>query len=150
MALINNYALKSLIHQWCQQNKITTAKSISASDLERRIGKSEFHEKSGAHISSTKTEAVKMTASFLMGKLAIGSQDIQRQAAYQLRLLAKTGMENCRMIAEAGAIPFLVTLLGSHDSRIQWDAVTALLNLSIFDKSKPLIMAAGSLVHLEI
>ncbi|KAK1365051.1 RING-type E3 ubiquitin transferase [Heracleum sosnowskyi] len=150
MALITNFALKSLIHQWCQQNNIIVAESISPSDLERSSSKRELHEKSVDHISTTKaaSQAVKMTAEFLVGKLATGSPDIQRQAAYELRLLAKTGMENRRMIAEAGAIPFLVTLLGSHDSRIQWDAVTALLNLSIFDKNKTLIMAAGSLENI--
>ncbi|KAL0341250.1 UNVERIFIED_CONTAM: U-box domain-containing protein 1 [Sesamum radiatum] len=70
---------------------------------------------------------------------------IQRQAAYEIRLLAKTGMENRRIIAEAGAIPFLVTLLGSPDSRIQENAVTALLNLSINENNKTLIMAAGAI-----
>lgn len=48
------------------------------------------------------------------------------------------------MIAEAGTIPFLVTLLSSHDSRIQEHAVTALLNLWIFDNNKFQIVAAGT------
>ncbi|KAF6164918.1 hypothetical protein GIB67_017121 [Kingdonia uniflora] len=54
-------------------------------------------------------------------------------------------MDNRRIIAEAGAIPFLVTLLGSNEPRIQENAVTALLNLSIFDNNKVLIMAAGAI-----
>ncbi|WOH11270.1 hypothetical protein DCAR_0830751 [Daucus carota subsp. sativus] len=148
MALIPNYALKSLIHQWCEENNITIRESTSSPpDLDRSSGKRELQDKAVDHISATKTasDAVKMTAEFLVGKLATGSPDIQRQAAYELRLLAKTGMENRRMIAEAGAIPFLVTLLGSPDSRIQGNAVTALLNLSIFDNNKILIMSAGSL-----
>ncbi|KAK1377914.1 RING-type E3 ubiquitin transferase [Heracleum sosnowskyi] len=147
MALIPNYALKSLIHQWCEENNITITESTSPSDLDRSSGKRDLQEKTVDHISATKTasDAVKMTAEFLVGKLATGSPDIQRQAAYELRLLAKTGMENRRMIAEAGAIPFLVTLLGSNESRIQGNAVTALLNLSIFDNNKILIMSAGSL-----
>lgn len=83
-------------------------------------GKRELHEKSANHISPTKTasEAVKMMAEFLMSKLDTASPDIQKQAAYQLCLLAKTGMENRRTIVEAGAIPFLVTLLGSHESSV--------------------------------
>ncbi|CAH1434937.1 unnamed protein product, partial [Lactuca virosa] len=83
-----------------------------------------------------------MTSEFLVGKLAMGSIDIQRQAAYELRLLAKTGMDNWRLISEAGAIPLLVTLLSSHDPRIQEHAVTTLLNLSIFENNKVLIVAA--------
>ncbi|KAL8240998.1 hypothetical protein R6Q59_014353 [Mikania micrantha] len=54
-------------------------------------------------------------------------------------------MDNRRIISEAGAIPFLVTLLSSHDPRLQENAVTALLNLSIFDNNKVLIVAAGAI-----
>ncbi|KAI3470909.1 hypothetical protein Pfo_027572 [Paulownia fortunei] len=150
MALIPNYALKSLIHQWCQENIIPTMESTSTSELERTSSKRKSCETAIDHISATKAvvDAVKMTAEFLVGKLATGSPDIQRQAAYELRLLAKTGMDNRRIIAEAGAIPFLVTLLGSPDSRIQENAVTALLNLSIFENNKTLIMAAGAIDNI--
>ncbi|KAL0359150.1 UNVERIFIED_CONTAM: U-box domain-containing protein 1 [Sesamum angustifolium] len=147
MALIPNYALRSLIHQWCQENNIPNVDSTSSSELERTTSKRRSSETITDHISATKAavDAVKMTAEFLVGKLATGSPDIQRQAAYEIRLLAKTGMENRRIIAEAGAIPFLVTLLGSPDSRIQENAVTALLNLSINENNKTLIMAAGAI-----
>ncbi|KAL6003205.1 hypothetical protein ACLOJK_023428 [Asimina triloba] len=57
--------------------------------------------------SSAAVEAIKMSVDFLAGKLATGSPDIQRQAAFELRLLAKSGMDHRRMIAEAEAIPFL-------------------------------------------
>ncbi|PIN22465.1 Ubiquitin--protein ligase [Handroanthus impetiginosus] len=147
MALIPNYALKSLIQQWCQENNVPTMESTSSSELKRMSSKRRSSEIAIDHISETKAvaDAVKMTAEFLVGKLATGSPDIQRQASYELRLLAKTGMDNRRIIAEAGAIPFLVTLLGSPDSRIQENAVTALLNLSIHDNNKTLIMAAGAI-----
>ncbi|XP_071709650.1 U-box domain-containing protein 1-like [Rutidosis leptorrhynchoides] len=152
MALIPNYALKSLIRQFCEENNIPLTdhltSSSSSSNLERTPSmKRKLPEKAVDHISATKTamDAVKMTAEFLVGKLAMGSNDIQRQAAYELRLLAKTGMDNRRIISEAGAIPFLVTLLSSRDPRIQENAVTALLNLSIFDNNKVLIVAAGAI-----
>ncbi|KAM7499393.1 hypothetical protein LguiA_023807 [Lonicera macranthoides] len=151
MALIPNYSLKSLVHQWCQENNIPiTEPSSSSSDLERSSSKRKLCENALDHISATKVamDAVKMTAEFLVGKLATGSPDIQRQAAYELRLLAKTGMDNRRIISEAGAIPFLVTLLSSNDSRIQENAVTALLNLSIFENNKILIMAAGAIDNI--
>ncbi|OMO50076.1 Armadillo [Corchorus capsularis] len=124
--------------------------SSNASELEASNSKKKASEKAVDHISATKAamDAVKMTAEFLVGKLAMGSPDIQRQAAYELRLLAKTGMDNRRIIAEAGAIPFLVTLLSSNDARIQENAVTALLNLSIFDNNKVLIMAAGAIDNI--
>ncbi|KAK3229542.1 hypothetical protein Dsin_001423 [Dipteronia sinensis] len=149
MALIPNYALKSLVHQWCEENNIpqTECASSSSSDLERSNSKRKLCENAVDHISATKAaaDAVKMTAEFLVGKLAMGSVEVQRQAAYELRLLAKTGMDNRRIIAEVGSIPFLVTLLNSHDPRIQENAVTALLNLSIYDNNKILIMAAGAI-----
>ncbi|PIA32429.1 hypothetical protein AQUCO_04500199v1 [Aquilegia coerulea] len=154
MALIPNYALKSLIHQWCQENNIPltepSSSSPSSAQLERSSSKRRLSEKAIDHISATKTatDAVRMTAEFLVGKIATGSPEVQKQAAYELRLLAKTGMDNRRIIAEAGAIPFLVTLLSTHDPRIQENAVTALLNLSIFDNNKVLIMAAGAIDNI--
>ncbi|KAK6156108.1 hypothetical protein DH2020_010356 [Rehmannia glutinosa] len=119
MALVPNYALKSLIHQWRHENNIPITESTRTT-IKRQSGETAID-----HISTTKAavDAVKVTAEFLVGKLATGSPDIQRQAAYELRLLAKTGMDNRRIIAEAGAIPFLSTLLGSTDARIQENAI---------------------------
>ncbi|KAL5974976.1 hypothetical protein ACLOJK_031652 [Asimina triloba] len=145
MALIPNYALKSLINQWCKDNNVPLTDPFSASSLwdSGNGGCSEAVD----HISIAKSavEAVKMMADFLVGKLAMGSPEIQRQASYELRLLAKSGMDNRRLIADAGAIPFLVTLLGAGDPRTQENAVTALLNLSIFGNNKLLIMEAGAI-----
>lgn len=146
-ALIPNYALKSLVQQWCYENKVPVNDPTSLS--EGNSSNKNFYE-NVVHISANKgtTDAVKMTAEFLVGKLATGSTDIQRKAAYELRLLAKSGMDERRIIAEAGAIPFLVTLLGSNDPRIQEHAVTALFNLSICDNNKILIMAAGAIGNI--
>ncbi|KAK6135790.1 hypothetical protein DH2020_030485 [Rehmannia glutinosa] len=144
MALVPNYALKSLIYQWRHENNIPITESTRTT-IKRQSGETAID-----HISTTKAavDAVKVTAEFLVGKLATGSPDIQRQAAYELRLLAKTGMDNRRIIAEAGAIPFLSTLLGSTDARIQENAVTALLNLSIYENNKILITAAGAIDNI--
>ena len=153
MALIPNYALKSLMQQWCQENNISMnepTKPYSSYELERSNRKSYPSDEPIDHISASKaaSDTVKMTAEFLVGKLATGSPDIQRQAAYELRLLAKSGMDNRRMIAEAGAIPFLVTLLKSGDPRIEENAVTALFNLAIFNNNKILIVAAGAIDNI--
>ncbi|KAK7276413.1 hypothetical protein RIF29_17552 [Crotalaria pallida] len=153
-ALIPNYALKSLVQQWCYENNVPvnepTTSLSEGNNSSNNNYKKNSKENAIDHISANKaaSDAVKMTAEFLVGKLATGSADIQRQAAYELRLLAKTGMDNRRIIAEVGAIPFLVTLLGSQDSRIQEHAVTALFNLSIFDNNKILIMAAGAVDNI--
>lgn len=135
--LIPNYALRSLITQWCEDNHVP-------------FDKPEKSSKGGAgnnQVASSKAalEATKMTASFLVGKLATGSPEVQKQVAYELRLLAKCGADNRMCIADAGAIPYLVTLLSSKDPKTQKNAVTALLNLSIYDKNKSLIINAGAL-----
>ncbi|XP_057828569.1 U-box domain-containing protein 1 [Cryptomeria japonica] len=124
--LIPNNALRSLVSQWCDRQKVP------------------FHLNNAA---AGGDDAVKMTAAFLVRKLATGSPHVQTQAAYELRLLAKRGTEIRRCIAGAGAIPFLVPLLSSSsDSRAQENAVTALLNISINDNNKALIMAASGAV----
>ncbi|KAK1286711.1 U-box domain-containing protein 17 [Acorus calamus] len=138
-ALIPNYALKSLINQWCHENNIQLSRTTNAgTDASRSMD----------HISAARVavDAARMAAEFLVGKLAMGGPGIQRQAAYELRLLSKAGMDNRRLIAEAGAIPFLVTLLDSPDARTQENAVTALLNLSILGNNKSLIMSAAGAI----
>ncbi|GLJ07825.1 hypothetical protein SUGI_0074900 [Cryptomeria japonica] len=124
--LIPNYAIRSLVSQWCDRHNVP------------------FHLNNAAAVGD---DTMNMTAAFLVGKLATGSPQVQRQAAYELRLLAKRRTEIRQCIAEAGAIPFLVPLLSStSDSRAQENAVTALLNLSINDNNKALIMAASGAV----
>lgn len=136
VSLIPNYALRSLISQWCEDHHVP----FDNLDKDSRHAGVD-------HIETTKAalEATKMTAAFLVGKLATGSPEVQKQVAYELRLLAKCGMDNRMCIAEAGAIPFLVPLLASKDSKTQENAVTALLNLSIYENNKKLIMAADAL-----
>lgn len=134
-SLTPNYALRSLIRQWCVDQGII----VEAKNKDMAI--------ESLPNSPAALEAVKLTASFLVGKLATGSSEVQKQAACELRLLSKCGMENRRLVAEAGAIPFLLPLVSSADSKAQENAVTALLNLSIYDNNKTLIMAADGALH---
>jgi precorrin isomerase len=90
-------------------------------------------------------EATKLTAAFLTEKLGSNSSpEAQKQAAYELRLLAKGGTDNRICIADAGAIPLLVPLLSSMDPKTQENAVTALLNLSICECNKMPIVECGA------
>eukprot|EP00250_Pteridium_aquilinum_P006091 c16074_g1_i2 orf=251-2725(+) len=87
----------------------------------------------------------------LVRDLESSLQDVQRNAATELRLLAKYNVENRIIIANSGAIQPLVSLLHSTDPQIQENAVTALLNLSINNNNKSEIAAAnaiGPLVHV--
>ncbi|KAE8680464.1 U-box domain-containing protein 12 [Hibiscus syriacus] len=65
-------------------------------------------------------------------------------AAGEIRLLAKRNADNRVTIAEAGAIPLLVSLLSTTDSHTQEHAVTALLNLSICEVNKGCIVSSGA------
>ncbi|XP_062004155.1 U-box domain-containing protein 4-like [Rosa rugosa] len=84
----------------------------------------------------------------LVEDLKSTSLDTQREATYELRMLAKHNMDNRIVIANCGAITLLVELLRSTDSRVQENSVTALLNLSINDNNKTLIATANAIEPL--
>ncbi|KAJ7952792.1 RING-type E3 ubiquitin transferase [Quillaja saponaria] len=87
----------------------------------------------------------------LVEDLNHSSLDTQREATAELRLLAKHNMDNRIVIANCGAITLLVNLLRSTDTKIQENAVTALLNLSINDNNKAAIAnvdAIEPLIHV--
>ncbi|XP_057948642.1 U-box domain-containing protein 17 [Malania oleifera] len=130
--LVPNRALRNLIMHWC------TAHGIPFDPSECVDTSSEAF----AATSATKAaiEANKATAALLIKQLASGSQGAKTVAAREIRLLAKTGKENRAYIAEAGAIPHLKALLLSANSIAQENSVTAMLNLSIYDKNKSRIM----------
>ncbi|XBI20935.1 hypothetical protein VPH35_062128 [Triticum aestivum] len=75
----------------------------------------------------------------------------QRSATSEIRLLAKHNMESRIVLANCGAINLLVGLLHSPDAKIQENAVTALLNLSISDNNRIAIVNADAvdpLIHV--
>ncbi|XP_054799196.1 U-box domain-containing protein 4-like isoform X2 [Prosopis cineraria] len=80
--------------------------------------------------------------------LKSSSIDTQREATEELRLLAKHNVENRIVIANCGVISPLVDLLQSSDTKVQENAVTALLNLSINDNNKTAIANAGAIDFL--
>ncbi|VAH86251.1 unnamed protein product [Triticum turgidum subsp. durum] len=87
----------------------------------------------------------------LIDDLRSDSIEAQRSATSEIRLLAKHNMENRIVIANCGAINLLVGLLHSTDAKIQENAVTALLNLSINDNNKIAIASADAvdpLIHV--
>ncbi|TQE07249.1 hypothetical protein C1H46_007159 [Malus baccata] len=84
----------------------------------------------------------------LVEDLKSTSLDTQREATFQFRLLAKHNMDNRIVIASCGAIGLLVDLLRSADTRVQENAVTALLNLSINDNNKTAIATANAIEPL--
>lgn len=84
----------------------------------------------------------------LVEDLRSTSLDAQRNATAELRLLARHNMDNRIVIANCGAIGLLVDLLHSTDTKLQENAVTALLNLSINDNNKTAIANADAIEPL--
>lgn len=134
--LTPNYALRSLIAQWCEANGIEPPKRPNA-----RLNKT----------ASACSPAERTKIEILLHKLMSANPEDQRSAAGEIRLLAKRNADNRVAIAEAGAIPLLVGLLSTPDSRTQEHAVTALLNLSICEDNKGSIISCGAvpgIVHV--
>ncbi|CAN8290837.1 unnamed protein product [Cochlearia groenlandica] len=129
--IVPNRALKNLIVQWC------TASGIS---YESEFTDSPNESFASALPTKAAVEANKATVSILIRYLADESEPTQTFAAREIRLLAKTGKENRAFIAEAGAIPHLRRLLKSENAIAQENSVTAMLNLSIYEKNKSRIM----------
>lgn len=130
-SLTPNYVLKSLIALWCDSNGI---------ELPQSQGNSR-NPKTGR----TGSECDPTAIAGLLEKLANGNSDEKRAAAGELRLLAKRNTDSRICIADAGAIPLLVELLSSRDHRTQEHAVTALLNLSINEANKGIIVGVGAI-----
>ncbi|XP_052191355.1 U-box domain-containing protein 4 [Diospyros lotus] len=84
----------------------------------------------------------------LVSDLESCSIDDQKQAAMEIRLLAKNKQENRIKIARAGAIKPLISLISSSDPQLQENGVTAILNLSLCDENKELIASSGAIKPL--
>lgn len=130
--LTPNYVLRSLIEQWCEANGIEVPRKACVSGAGKLNSTDLVSKDRGA-------------VDVLIEHLRSGQIDLQRAAAGELRSLAKQNNENRICIAEAGAIPHLVSLLSTHDSRAQEHAVTALLNLSIHEGNKGAIVQASAI-----
>ncbi|KAK1263386.1 U-box domain-containing protein 10 [Acorus gramineus] len=133
LTLTPNYVLRSLIAQWCVANLIEQPLGLANGRLRRSNG------------SYLEDEGDRSAIEELVRNLSFGSSDTQRSAAAEIRSLAKRSTENRILIAEAGAIPALVSLLSSPDTKTQEHAVTCILNLSIYENNKESIMLAGAM-----
>ncbi|KAL3631387.1 U-box domain-containing protein 11 [Castilleja foliolosa] len=133
LTLTPNYVLRSLISQWCLKHDV---KQPTTSLKHGRLKKSDgsFHDVTD---DITAIEA-------LIRKLSSSSVESCRSALSEIRSLSKRSTDNRILLAEAGAIPILVNLLTSDDVRIQDNAVTCILNISIYKNNKGLIMLANA------
>lgn len=129
-SLVPNRALRSLISRWCAANSIAYDSPETGSEIA-----------AAAASSKAAAGATRATVDLLVRLLSSGSDEAKTVAVRELRFLAKTGRDNRACIADAGAIPLLHLLLLSSNPIAQENTVTAILNLSILDKNKDLIMS---------
>lgn len=130
--LTPNYVLRSLISEWCIKNNIEQPTTFATGKIKNSDGS--FRDVSG--------DIIAIQA--LVRKLTSQSIEECRDAVKEIRFLSKRNTDNRILIAEAGAIPILINLLTSNDELIQENAVTSILNLSIYETNKELIMLAGA------
>ncbi|KAF9677413.1 hypothetical protein SADUNF_Sadunf08G0105100 [Salix dunnii] len=130
--LTPNYVLRSLITQWCIEHKVEQPTGLANGRIKKSDGS--FRDVSGD------MEAIQAT----VRKISSQSIEERRAAVSEIRSLSKRSTDNRILIAGAGAIPVLVNLLTSEDTSIQENAVTSILNLSIYENNKGLIMLAGA------
>ncbi|KAK1324733.1 U-box domain-containing protein 17 [Acorus calamus] len=138
--LVPNRTLRSLLSQWCAAHDVPYEPPDDAPSEATLT----------ASMSRAAVEANLATVELLVNQLEGGSETAKTAAARELRLLAKTGKENRVCIAEAGAIPLLRGMLSSRNPVIQENSVTAMLNLSIHDKNKVLIMEEKNCLRLIV
>ena len=125
LSLAPNFALKNLILQWCEKNK-----------LEIQMGESE---------PAAEQEERKEDIPSLVKDLSSVNLDVQRKAAKKIRTLSKENPENRALILENGGLPAIISLVSYPDKKIQENTVTALLNLSIDETNKVLIAKGGAI-----
>ncbi|KAI7732766.1 hypothetical protein M8C21_013526, partial [Ambrosia artemisiifolia] len=130
--LTPNYVLRSLITQWCVNHNVEQPSSLTNRRLKRG---------DGTFVDVSKDiQAIEV----LIRNITSASIQERRSALTKIRSLSKTSTDNRILLAEAGAIPVLVSLLTSEDNFTQENAVTSLLNLSIYENNKELIMLANA------
>ncbi|CAI5485068.1 unnamed protein product [Closterium sp. Yama58-4] len=140
-SLIPNFSLRSLIQQWCEANNVELPKRSQNGGAGGSGGTGEG---GSAEISLSDRHQVMQ----IRDRLRSPDLEVRKSAAVDVRLLAKRSVENRVAIAEGGIIPLLVELLTDPlpaDAKMQEHTVTALLNLSINDPNKSLIVSAGAI-----
>ncbi|KAF4362427.1 hypothetical protein F8388_012219 [Cannabis sativa] len=135
--LVPNSALKRLIQQFCAGNGIALTK----------LGRNNRDLK-GTTVPSCRiaVEAMKFLSEFLVRRLVFGNERQKHKAAYEIRLLANSKINNRSCLIDAGAIPPLLNLLSSSSEACsQENVISGLLKLSKHPNGRVLIVECGGL-----
>ncbi|KAL3539144.1 hypothetical protein ACH5RR_002510 [Cinchona calisaya] len=127
LTMVSNFALRSLIQQWCERNNF---------DLPRKNSNEDFESSSIALVEEI---------AVLVQNLSSPQLDVQSDAVVKIRMLSKENPDNRILISNCGGIPPLVRLLSYPDLKIQEHSVTAILNLSLDEANKRHIAREGGI-----
>ncbi|KAJ8753508.1 hypothetical protein K2173_022749 [Erythroxylum novogranatense] len=129
--MVPNISLRKLIQQFCSGYGISVSKSGKSSlDITRTIVPG----------STVAAETMKFLSRNLARRLVFGSNEQQKKAAYEIRLLAKSNIFNRSRLIEAGTILPLLNLLSSLDASTQENSIAALLKLSKHTSGKRMVI----------
>ncbi|CAA0827733.1 U-box domain-containing protein 15 [Striga hermonthica] len=122
-----NFALRNLIQQWCEKNNYELPKKEIYDD---------------PHIASS---PLADEISCLIQNLYTSDTEMKKEVIVRIRVLSKEFPDSRTLIASAGGLPPLVSLLSYSDPETQQHIVTALLNLSLDEANKKLIAREGAI-----
>ncbi|KAF2288693.1 hypothetical protein GH714_010609 [Hevea brasiliensis] len=151
--LIPNHGLRSLISNWCEANGVEPPKK-SGNLHPCKTSSACLVEALELVLFSASSFQVTLRINDLLQLRCINGFNLTADLvltrgkmlqAGEIRRLSKHNSENHVCIAEAGAIPLLADLLYANDNLTQEHAVTALLNLSIYDVNKGIIVSSGAI-----
>ncbi|XP_022152335.1 U-box domain-containing protein 11-like isoform X2 [Momordica charantia] len=136
LILTPNFLMKQLISEWCQEHNVKLEEGLTT----RKIKKYRSFEDGSRKRVPVKT---------LVRHLSFGSAHEKKAAVTEIRKLTKSSSEHRVEIAEAGAIPQLVNLLTSEDVLTQENAISCILNLSLHEQNKRLVMLSGAVSYIS-
>ncbi|XP_022993475.1 uncharacterized protein LOC111489474 isoform X2 [Cucurbita maxima] len=136
LILTPNFAMRNLISEWCGEHNVNLEKGLT----NRKLKKYRSFEDGCRRTLPIKT---------LVRHLSFGSVQEQKAAVTEIRQLSKSSSDHRVEIAKAGAIPQLVILLTSEDVATQENAISCILNLSLHEPNKRLIMLHGAFSYIS-
>ncbi|KAG6579238.1 U-box domain-containing protein 11, partial [Cucurbita argyrosperma subsp. sororia] len=136
LILTPNFAMRNLISEWCGEHNVNLEKGLT----NRKLKKYRSFEDGCRRTLPIKT---------LVRHLSLGSVQEQKAAVTEIRQLSKSSSDHRVEIAKAGAIPQLVVLLTSEDVATQENAISCILNLSLHEPNKRLIMLHGAFSYIS-
>lgn len=134
-------------HSYTHSRTQSASSAISSCDYMplAATGLSRTHERHESFVGSAGYDVTTTPAHVdrLVEDLESPSNELQTEAASELRLLARHNVDNRAIIGKCGAIRPLISLLHADVKITQEHAVTALLNLSLDEENKARIAEQG-------